>query len=1073
MICKLKPSVLWLNLVFCLLAASILLLTAKAEGGQDNRSVKTPVSNTFLKSLTEKEQVWLHDHPVIRTVQDPGWPPIEFTDLHGEPSGMAGDYLSLIEQRLGVKFERIRNLSWQEAYARLKSWEIDMTTSVAVTPERAKFWAFTKPYMKIPIVIVAHSDVTYIADMRELAGKKVAVVDGYAVNYWIPRDFPEIRLVRVKTAQEGFKALQRGEVFAYIENMLVVGYYMAKLKMTTLKIAGETPYANNQCMAVRKDWVILAGILQKALDSITESERNGIYRKWLPIRYEHGFNYTLLWKALAVFAMVLLALVFWIRKLAREIKYRKNAEAASNENALRFSRLFEVAAMPLCLIDKDGVLMNLNEYFVHTFGYNKEDVPTFAEWWRLAYPDPDYRRWVIDTWETAIKRAAENNTNIEPIEYNITCKNGEVRTIIISGTLIGENFLATFFDITEHKRAEKKLLKSEEKFRTIFDMASDGILIVDPISKKFLQGNTAICSMLGYTEEEIESLTIYNIHPQEDISHVLDEFDKQLKGEKVFAEDLPVLRKDGAIFYADIGAAHITIGGTLHLMGIFHDITERKRAEEEALRTAREWQTTFDASNDAIWILDREQRVLRSNKTAEQFFHLPCMDLIGKHCWEIVHGTSQPIPDCPLLLSRKSLQRETMELRIDEGWFQVIVDPILDAAGNYAGAVHIVSNITERKRMEEELLKAHKLESVGILAGGIAHDFNNILTSISGNISMAKILIKPGHKIFDLLSAAEKASVRAQGLTRQLLTFAKGGAPIKETASIQKLIEESSIFVLQGSKSVCEFKIAEDLWPVEADVGQISQVISNIIINANQAMPDGGIIRITAENLTPDKIYEIPVKPGRYICISIKDQGGGIAEKNISKIFDPYFTTKQAGSGLGLATAYSIIKKHNGHISVDSIPGTGTTFDIYLPASDKEVPAKEEAVLLTGRGKILMMDDDELLKEIAEDMLDMLGYESEFAKNGTETIEMYEKAVKSEKPYDAVFLDLTIPGGMGGKEVIEILQKMDPEVKAIVLSGYSDGEIMSNFLEYGFKGMMAKPFDVYALGKVLNDVLKG
>ena len=257
------------------------------------------------------------------------------------------------------------------------------------------------------------------------------------------------------------------------------------------------------------------------------------------------------------------------------------------------------------------------------------------------------------------------------------------------------------------------------------------------------------------------------------------------------------------------------------------------------------------------------------------------------------------------------------------------------------GIPHIISitrDITERKRMEEELLKADKLESVGILAGGIAHDFNNILTSISGNISMAKMHLKPGSRVFDLLNSAETASMRASGLTGQLLAFAKGGAPVKETALISRLIEESSLSVLHGSKSGCELSVAEDLWPVEADTGQISQVISNIVINANQAMPEGGIIRVAAENLVLEESQYLPLNPGRYIRISIKDQGVGIAEKHLSKIFDPYFTTKNEGSGLGLAAAYSIIKKHNGHISVNSLFGAGTTFDIYLPASDKAIP---------------------------------------------------------------------------------------------------------------------------------------
>jgi two-component system sensor histidine kinase EvgS len=314
-----------------------LLLAAVAEGGPDDRKLGKPASGAFLQSLSEEERFWLRDHPIIRLVQDPGWPPIEFTDESGEPSGMAGDYLKLIEQRLGVTFERVKNLSWQEAYARLKRWEIDMTTSVAVTPERAEFWAFTRPYMKIPIVIVASVDVAYIADMQELAGKKVAVVDGYAACDWLPRDFPAIKLVKVKTVQEGLETLLRGKVFAYVENMLVVGYYLTKLRMTTtIKIVGNTPYVNAQSMAVRKDWGPLAGILDKALESISETERNDIYRRWLPVRYEQGIDYTLLWKALAVFTVVFLGLLLWIRKLASEIRHRKKAEAAAIKSEQRF-----------------------------------------------------------------------------------------------------------------------------------------------------------------------------------------------------------------------------------------------------------------------------------------------------------------------------------------------------------------------------------------------------------------------------------------------------------------------------------------------------------------------------------------------------------------------------------------------------------------------------------------------------------------------------------------------------------------------------------------------------------------
>ncbi|MEN6439138.1 MAG: transporter substrate-binding domain-containing protein [Syntrophobacter sp.] len=309
------------------------------------------ISEFMASRLTAEERAWLSDHPVIRVVQDPGWPPVEFIDERGEYVGISGDYLKLIEQRLDVTFERVRGLSWQESYDRLKRWDIDMTTCVAVTPERSRFWAFTRPYMRTPIVILAQNDVTYISNMRELAGKTVAVVDGYAAGEWIPNDFPDIRLVKVKNVKEGINLLQQGRVFAFIDNMLVASYYLAKLKMSNVKIAGETPYVNDQSMAVRKDWEIFAGILQKAIDSISETERNKIYQKWVPVRYEHGFDYSLIWQLIVIFTVILLFLVAWNWRLSREIRYRKEAEAALGESETRMRDILN--SVGACVFMKD------------------------------------------------------------------------------------------------------------------------------------------------------------------------------------------------------------------------------------------------------------------------------------------------------------------------------------------------------------------------------------------------------------------------------------------------------------------------------------------------------------------------------------------------------------------------------------------------------------------------------------------------------------------------------------------------------------------------------------------------
>jgi signal transduction histidine kinase/ActR/RegA family two-component response regulator len=387
----------------------------------------------------------------------------------------------------------------------------------------------------------------------------------------------------------------------------------------------------------------------------------------------------------------------------------------------------------------------------------------------------------------------------------------------------------------------------------------------------------------------------------------------------------------------------------------------------------------------------------------------------------------------------------------------------------------ILRDTSERKKMEEELIKTSKLESLGILAGGIAHDFNNILTALLGNVSIAKTSVNPEDSLFKRLTEAEKACLRAKDLTQQLLTFSKGGTPIKKTVSLGELLKESADFALRGSNVRCEFSIAEDLWPVEIDEGQINQVINNLIINADQAMPEGGTIEIHAENTLLEAQDGLLLPEGKYVKISIKDQGVGIPREYLIKIFDPYFTTKYKGSGLGLSTSYSIIKNHDGHIDVESQLGVGTIFTIHLPASKKKIPAMKrfKETPISGKGRILVMDDEETIRNLLFDMLKDLGYEVELVKDGNETIESYKKARYSGHPFDAVIMDLTIPGGMGGKEAIKILREIDPQLKAIVSSGFSNDPIMSDFHKYGFKGVIAKPYNVEDMSRILHRVITG
>jgi CheY-like chemotaxis protein len=344
-----------------------------------------------------------------------------------------------------------------------------------------------------------------------------------------------------------------------------------------------------------------------------------------------------------------------------------------------------------------------------------------------------------------------------------------------------------------------------------------------------------------------------------------------------------------------------------------------------------------------------------------------------------------------------------------------------------------------------------------------------------GNISLAKVVAEPATKAFDRLVDAEKACERATGLTQQLLTFSRGGAPVKKTASIVQIITDSAGFMLRGSNVKCEFTLQKDLWAADVDEGQMGQVINNLVINADQAMPDGGVISVSAENVTITASDLLPLPAGRYILIAIQDQGEGISPQNLAKIFDPYFTTKERGSGLGLATVYSIIKRHQGHLEVESTEGAGTVFRLYLPASDKEIEPVQQTGTETnsrdGFGRILVMDDEEIIREIAREILHHLGYEVEVCGDGKSALALYREALNSGHRFDAVIMDLTIQGGMGGKETMKALLDIDPAVKGIVSSGYNNDPILAHFREFGFSGVVSKPYTVRELQETLQELV--
>jgi PAS domain S-box-containing protein len=640
--------------------------------------------------------------------------------------------------------------------------------------------------------------------------------------------------------------------------------------------------------------------------------------------------------------------------------------------------------------------------------------------------------------------------------------------------------------VSARQTTENALHDSEEKFRTLADTSPTAIFIHQ--QGAFVYANPAAPEISGYTLDEILQMKFWElVHP--DIREQVKNFGKQREAGTDIPQryEMKMITKQGNMKWLDFSAATIDYNGKPAIMGNVIDITDRKNGEQELLAEKERLAVTLSSIGDGVMATDLTGKITLMNRAAEQITGWTADIALGRKLAVVLSVTTENNSEPPVDLLQQvqetgapCYRQELVSIYSKDGDEKIIADsaaPIRDQDGKTIGIIIVIRDITEKVRTRKELQTAQKLESIGLLAGGIAHDFNNLLTAIYGNISLAKMYPDDKNKVFHYLDKTENSLSQARGLTQQLLTFAKGGSPVKQVVTIGSLLQEVAKFSLRGSKINLQTDIAADLLPVEVDTGQFSQVINNLAINANQAMPGGGTLTIKAENtLFPPTEVIHGKKSNHYIKITVADQGIGISQKYLDKIFDPYFTTKYEGSGLGLATVYSIIKNHHGHIKAESEPGKGSTFTILLPASETmaetnmEVPDSIETGQ-TGSGKILIMDDEEIVREICGEMLLTLGYTVDYAVNGQELLETYQQAMRAGKPFDLVIMDLTIPGGMGGKEAIRKLLEIDPQARAIVSSGYSHDDVMANYQDYGFQGVAAKPYLLNDLNKVIQNLI--
>lgn len=632
-----------------------------------------------------------------------------------------------------------------------------------------------------------------------------------------------------------------------------------------------------------------------------------------------------------------------------------------------------------------------------------------------------------------------------------------------------QNVLAHITDAGARRWVEE----TYARFIAVID-SSDDAIIGKTVNGIVTSWNRAAQRIFGYAETEAVGRHISLIIPPNRLREEEDVLARLRNGDTIDHFETVRRTRDGRLIDISLTVSPIrdAEGRLIGAVKVARDISERKKTEASLRETQTRLKAVVHNAPITLLALDRDGALtFAEGRSLMAAADLSSSAILG-------HSAFQVFRDVPWIVDniRRSFKGESFWDTGEVGgqWFEAHWAPLRDDGDALVGVIGVALNVTDKKRAEDEMVRASKLESIGILGGGIAHDFNNILTAIVGNLTLAKMYLHPDHKVFRRLVESEKAALRAQTLTQQLLTFSKGGAPIKRKLAVADLLPESAEFALQGSNVRCDVSLPDDLWPVEADEGQIHQVITNLVLNAQQAMPGGGVILIRAENVSTADDTSLPLSHGEYVRITVTDHGTGIPPEFLAKIFDPFFTTKPKGSGLGLTTAYWILKRHGGHLCAESTPGMGSSFFLYLPRSTKRprLPEMSEQSAIRGSGRILFMDDEAPIREFAEEFFSHLGYEVECSEDGEDAIERFQRARRAGRPFAAVILDLTVRAGMGGRETIAALRRIDPQITAIVSSGYSTDPVMADFKQHGFAARVNKPYQPEDLSRILGVLLQ-
>jgi two-component system cell cycle sensor histidine kinase/response regulator CckA len=767
---------------------------------------------------------------------------------------------------------------------------------------------------------------------------------------------------------------------------------------------------------------------------------------------------------------------------ALDITDRKRTEDALRERDIQFKKLSSWVPGMIYQFTKrpDGTycVPFTTEAIKNIFGCSPQDVrDDFSPIARVILPD-DFDR-VVGSIEYSAK-----HLSTWTCEYRVQIPGQAIRWMLGNSTpeKSADGSITWYgfnYDITDRKKTEEALRESEEKYRAIIENMQEGYHEVD-IKGNFTFFNEAMCRILGYEREELLGMNNRQYADELNTRRVYQVYNRVYRtGEPVKNFEWQIIRKDGDRRDIDVSISLIrdAEGHPTGFRGIVRDITERKRAEEKLHESKEQYRLLVENANDAIFIAQDGVIKFPNTKTLEilgytaedlaripftQHIHPEDRDMVVERHRKRLQG--EPLPP---VYSFRVLNRSGEEL-----WFEISAVSV-GWEGRLA-TLNFMRDVTEQKKLEAQLLQAQKMEAVGTLAGGLAHDFNNLLSGILGNASLAKTGMDPSDQNYGRLQNIETIVDSAAGLTRQLLAFSRGGRVEVRASNINEVVEKTATIFSRTKKEVAIHRnLEKDIWPAEVDRGQMEQVFMNLFVNAWQAMPGGGKLYLDTVNtvLTETDLKHPYMKTGRYVKVSVTDTGTGMDEKTRVRIFEPFFTTREMGrgTGLGLAMVYGIVKGHNGYINVYSEPGRGTTFSIYLPASEKEVPREAPLFqgVLRGTETILIVDDEQMNLDVSKEILNLLGYTVHTAANGQEALAMY---TGKKEEIDLILLDMIMPG-MSGGETYDRMKELNPDIRVILCSGYSIDGDAQKIMDRGCNGFIQKPFNLSDLSQKIREVL--